>query len=83
MATYYLLDLGACLSKLSHLNLTTTLWNKYYHHIISIWASLEAQTVKNLPSMQDTLVQSLGCEDPLGKGTDTHSSSLAWKLLRL
>ena len=56
MPTYYLLDLGACLSKLSHLNLTTTLWNKYYHHMISIWASLVAQTVKNLPAMQETLV---------------------------
>ena len=40
-------------------------------------ASLVAQTVKNLPEMQDTWVQSLGCEDPLQKGMATHSSILA------
>ena len=32
------------------------------------WASLIAQLVKNLPAMQETLVQSLGREDPLEKG---------------
>ena len=32
-----------------------------------IWASLVAQTVKNLPSMQETHVRSLGQEDPLAK----------------
>ena len=36
-----------------------------------------AQTVKNLPSMQETQVQSLGWEDPLEKGMATHSSILA------
>ena len=30
--------------------------------------SLVAQTIKNLPAMQDTWVQSLGQEDPLEKG---------------
>ena len=39
-----------------------------------------AQTVKNLPAMQDTEVQSLGWEDPLEKGTATHSSILAWRI---
>ena len=29
--------------------------------------------------MQETRVQSLGCEDPLGKEMATHSSTLAWK----
>ena len=38
---------------------------------------LVAQTVKNLPAMQETLVQSLGREDPLEKGKATHSSILA------
>ena len=33
------------------------------------------QMVKNLPAMQETLVQSLGREDPLEKGMATHSSS--------
>ena len=30
--------------------------------------------------MQETQVQSLGWEDPLGKGTTVHSSSLAWEI---
>ena len=38
-----------------------------------------AQTVKNLPAMQETQVQLLGQEDPLEKETATHSSILAWK----
>ena len=33
-----------------------------------VWASLLAQLVKNLPAMQETLVQFLGQEDPLEKG---------------
>ena len=40
-------------------------------------ASLVAQTVKNLPAMQGTQVQSLGQEDSLEKGMATHSSILA------
>ena len=34
--------------------------------------------VKNLPAMQEMWVQSLGQEDPLEKGMETHSSILAW-----
>ena len=37
-----------------------------------------AQTVKNLPEMQDTRVRSLGRGDPLEKGVAIHSSILAW-----
>ena len=40
-------------------------------------ASLGAQLVKNLPSMRETWVRSLGWEDPLEKGKATHSSILA------
>ena len=36
--------------------------------------------VKNLPAMQETWVRSLGQEDPLEKGTATHSSILAWRI---
>ena len=36
--------------------------------------------VKNLPAMLETLVQSLGQEDPLEKGMATHSSILAWRI---
>ena len=39
-----------------------------------------AQRVKNLPTMQETWVQSLGWEDPLEKGMATHSSSSAWRI---
>ena len=45
------------------------------------WASLVAQTVKNLPAMRETWVQSLGLEDPLQEGMATHSSILAWRIL--
>ena len=47
--------------------------------IISL-ASLVAQMVKNLPTMQKTQVRFLGQEDPLEKGMATHSSILAWKI---
>ena len=43
-------------------------------------ASLGAQTVKNLPVMQEIQVQFLGQEDLLEKGMATHSSILAWKI---
>ena len=39
-----------------------------------------AQTVKNLPAMQETQVLSLGQEDPLEKGMATHSIILAWEI---
>ena len=45
-----------------------------------IGASLVAQSVKNLPAVQETGVRSLNWEDPLGKEMATHSSILAWKL---
>ena len=45
-----------------------------------MWASLIAQLVKNLPAMQETLVQFLSWEDPLEKGKATHSSILAWRI---
>ena len=39
-----------------------------------------AQITKNPPAMWETQVQSLGREDPLEKGTATHSSTLAWRI---
>ena len=39
-----------------------------------------AQTVKSLPAVQETWVQSLALEDPLEKEMATHSSVLAWKI---
>ena len=44
------------------------------------WASLVAQVVKNLPTMQETSVKFLGQEDPLEKEMATHSSILAWRI---
>ena len=44
------------------------------------WASLVAQLVKNMPTMQETWVQYLGWEGPLEKGTAMHSSILAWRI---
>ena len=38
------------------------------------WASFVTQLVKNPPAMWETWAQSLGWEDPLGKGKATHSS---------
>ena len=45
-----------------------------------VWACLVAQTLKNLPAIRETGVQSLGQEDPLEKGMATHSSILAWEI---
>ena len=45
-----------------------------------VGASLVAQSVKNLPAMQETWVQFLGREDPLEKEMATHSSILAWRI---
>ena len=45
-------------------------------------ASLVAQRLKRLPSMQEPRVQSLGQEDPLEKEMVTHSSILAWRIPR-
>ena len=42
--------------------------------------SLVVQLVKNLPTMWETWVQSLGWEDHLEKGKATHSSILAWRI---
>ena len=56
-------------------------------HLLFFWsptmgqiASLEAQTVKNLPAMQETQVQSLDQKDLLEKGMAIHSSILAWRI---
>ena len=43
-------------------------------------ASVVVQTVKNLPVVQGTWVQSLGREDPLEKEMATQSSILAWRI---
>ena len=42
--------------------------------------TLLAQSVKNLPAMQETWVQFLGWEDTLEKEMATHSNILVWKI---
>ena len=43
--------------------------------------SLIAQSIKNLPEVQENQVRFLGWEDPLEKEMATHSSILAWIIL--
>ena len=50
------------------------------HPLQYSWASLVAQMAKNLPAWWETWVWSLGWEDPLEKGTATHSSILARRI---
>ena len=50
----------------------------FYAHVYR--ASLVAQTVKRLPTLQETQVRALGREDPLEKEMATHSSTPAWKI---
>ena len=45
------------------------------------WASLIAQSVKNLPAMQETWVLFLGQEHPLEKKMATHFNILSWRML--
>ena len=56
------------------------IWGHYEHASVSnlsVLASLVAQTVKNLPSLQETQLWFLGWEYPLEKGVATHSSTVA------
>ena len=54
-------------------------WRDYMTFNIN-GASLEAQSVKNLPVMQETWVQFLGWEDPLEKEMATHCGIVAWRI---
>ena len=47
---------------------------------IIIRTSPVAQTVRNMPAIQETQVQPLGWEDPLEEEIATHSSILAWRI---
>ena len=51
-----------------------------YNLSFTTLASMVAQTVKNLPAMPETQIQSLGWEAPLEKEMATHSSILAQKI---
>ena len=73
------LDPGSSLSLPSGTSFSTS-GSTFQNLLPGSWASLVAQTVKNLPAVQKTRVQSLGQEDPLEKGMATHPSILAWRI---
>jgi len=50
------------------------------HHNTILCASLVAQSVKNLPAMQETWIRLLGQEDSLEKEMVAHCSILAWRI---
>ena len=54
------------------------LWR--WGHPNPLRASLVAQTVQNLPAVQETQIRFLGWEDPLKKERAAHSSSRAWRI---
>ena len=58
---------------------------KYFQHVEltlnkKLWTSLVVQTVKNLPSMQEMWVPSLGLEDPLETEMAAHSNILVLRI---
>ena len=55
-------------------------WAEFPSLVGELRASLVAQSVRNLPAVQETRVRSLGWEDPLEKEMATHSSILSWKI---
>ena len=72
------IDRRLCFHILSIVNNATinVLQKTYSKH----WASLVAQMIKKLPSVCETWVWSLGCEDPLEEGMATHCSILPWRI---
>ena len=64
---------------MNHIQAKSFLFIQFVIHFYKKRASLVVHMVKNLPSMQETGVQSLGWEDPLEKGMAAHPSILAWK----
>ena len=78
---------GKSLHSLIFKHLLRTLFPVYSHCLNDLlyyhgydWASLVAQSIKNLPAMWETWVQSLDWEDPLEEDMATHSSVLAWRI---
>ena len=71
---------GLCLIPMGFLLEFWSLESELIRQIKQDQASLVAQRLKRLPTMQETRVQSLGQEDPLEKEMATHSSILAWRI---
>ena len=64
----------------SQISSVSTKHSDYQDSSFILVLSTVAQTVKNLPAVQETLVRSLGWEDPL-EDMATRSSILAWRIL--
>ena len=56
------------------------MYSSYLRDMVFWLLIIQAQTVKNLPAMQETWFRYLGWEDPLEKKMATHSSILAWRI---
>ena len=56
------------------------MYHVYIYIYVCIWGFPNVSVVENLPAMQKNWVRSLGQEDPLEKGMDTHSSILPWRI---
>ena len=75
-----------CISNVPSVKTQSCLWagiiltHILWFSIVIDRASLIAQSVKNVPAMQETWVRFLGREEPLEKEMATHSSILAWKI---
>ena len=65
---------------MSSLKATALGWHSFSSMEHFIPPKNKAQSVKNLPAMQETQGRSLGQEDPLEKEMANHSSILAWKI---
>ena len=63
------------------MNITPKIVKLFYHSINSTQGFPGASVVKNLPSMQEAQLHSLGWENPLEKGMTTHSIIFAWIIL--
>ena len=72
------MTLGAEITAVYLHNTRNILWEQML--LYKSLRGLVAQLVKNLPSMQETWVRSLGWEDPMEKGMATHSSIMAWRI---
>ena len=63
-------------------DLAAAVGNVLYSDVfVQFWASLVAQSIKNLPAVQETWLRSLGQEDPKEQEMATDSSILPWKTL--
>ena len=81
--TSYYINVSLFTDNRSIRNMFLKVWN--INSFVFNWSIIDlgflvAQMVKNLPAMQETLIWSMGWEDPLEKGMASHSSTPAWTI---